>query len=378
MIGMTIGGVAVIPAESSIQIQTAVEQRSTCNAVVIDTSGLSHFRKGQRIVITDTLTSITLFAGFIDNSTETSLFPNPGILSALQCVDKNALADKLQFTTTDFTSTYAGDAAIDVLNQYLIGEGVSANYAQRKDATQANFAAGTLSGLTAAANIGVGDLELSPAGTQVTKTEATTTDWNANLSSSNLDATGNQLQIASVATLQLTGTCGNNFGNAFAYQKIWGGNYTIAVGDTLKYSVWISSTSPQIMAGVDGVCTDATTIRDHGHLDQNGMNAHPNTELSGLANDQWYSRTIDMVGMNGKVLSYITVAFEGDNGGSYTAFFRDIKIMNGGTTKVTVYQGLGPHATITQPSTNKKISSNGYSHVILTPLLDRKSTRLNS
>jgi hypothetical protein len=231
-------------------------------------------------------------------------------------------------------------------------------------------------------NPGDGDLELAPAGLAVAKSESTTSDWNTNLSMTGLDATGNMLQLASHATLAFEGVNGGNygssFGNAFAYQQIWNGSYTIVAGDVLQYSVWISSSSPQIMAGVDVIFSDGSTLRDSGAVDQNGINAHPNADLVGFANDQWYTRTIWLGSRVGKTTQLATLGFEGDNAGQYTAYFRDITIVNGSTTKATLYQGATPHAAIIQPQSNVKIAANGYSNVTVIPVIGYESSGTRS
>jgi len=373
-VSVTVAGAAVQVLQGSLAINDTLDQRSTCTFAVYDAAGTSTYVYGSQVVVSDSVLG-TLFAGYLFDATKTAMPPNSAVVSVIQCMDQHYLADKRVYSARkEKVGLYSGDIATSLLGDYLNAEGVTAKYAHRNDTSQSDFAAGTLTNTVATSNFNNGTLELSPAGTTVTKTEASTADFNTNFSISNLDTSNNTLKLASVSALQMTGSCGNNFGNAFIYQTIWSGSYAIVSGDTLTYSVWINSSSPQVMAGADGVCTDGSTIRDFssGNLaDQNGLKAHPNADLSGFANDQWYSRQIDLTAMAGKTLSFSTIAFEGDSGGA--AYFRDILIKNGVTTKLVIYQGTGPSASIVQPNKNSLVRSNGYSQVVIKPIIAYES-----
>src|SRR5258708_6908654 len=198
----------------------------------------------------------------------------------------------------------------------------------RSDTTAADFNAGTLTGVVGASNVDDGDLELVPAGTNVTNTDRTSADFAAG-TLSNVDARNNQLNLHAYNVIKMTGTCAIGGNNAFVYWKIWAGSQAITAGQTIQYDVWVSSTSPLIMAAVDVVCTDGSSMRSASpaFADQDGINAHPGTDLTGFANDQWYHRVIDISGLAGKTISFVDISFEGDTVGNYQAYFRNIQLV---------------------------------------------------
>ncbi len=373
----TIGGASVDILEQTWQLSDKVDEQSRCSFTVLDPTGNASFSKGQPVVLTDSVQGV-LYKGYVNKPKAVKMPPNAHRMWSIDCIDNVYLAMK-RTSNKAYINQYAGTIVADQINSILSQEGITGAYAIDFDSTTAEWGDGTLTNVVPTSNVDDGDLELALAGTPVTQVVSTTTNWNTNLSLSNLDTTGNQLQLASVSVLRMTGNCGNNFGNAVVHQKIWSGSYTIVTGDQLTYAVWIDSDSPQIMSGIDGTCSDGTTIRDTTSIvDQNGLRAHPNTDLSSFANDQWYSRTIDISTLHGKTLSFVNAEFEGDNGGAYTSYFRDILITNGGSTSLTIYQGTGPHASIVAPAQNSTVKSNGYSNIVLTPVIayEQSGTRI--
>ncbi len=363
----TVGGSSVNIVESSFQMSPAVGQRSTCQFSIKDDTGLNHYTNNQPVTVTDSVFGLQ-FAGFIDQPDEDKLIPNPTIITAATVKDNHYLADK-QLVTRDWQNMQAGDVATEMLSLYLAGEGVTAGYAFRRTTTQTDWNTGTLTGVSSTGNVGDGDLELSPAGTNVTNTDNTTALFAAG-TLANVDARNNQLNLKAYNVIKLNGTCAISGNNAFLYWKIWSGSQAIASGQTFQYDVWISSTSAMQLAAVDFVCTDGTTMRDFGGqsiVDQYGIKAHPGTDLSGFATDQWYHRTIDVTALAGKTISFVSISFEGDNVGNYQAYFRNIKYVDVGgvTTLVTFYDSTtNPYnpqsATL---NANVQVSNNGYSNV---------------
>lgn len=358
MITISIGGTNYSVIENSIQIQTAINQRSTASFNIYDATGTVFFTKGQQVTISET-TLGTLFSGIIDSAQQTRLSPSNSIISSISCVDNNYFADKRIFASDDYTNMYAGDIACDMLSNYMATEGITQSYAIQNHHTQSQLATGTLSGTTSTTNVGDGDLELSSAGSTVQHIENTNSTLGAGTLTS-LVTSNNTLFLNSRQALAINADCTGGFSNSYIYWVIWEGSYTIASGDSLIYTMWINGASPQIMAGVDGVCTDGTTIRDSNLSDQIGFGAHPNTILKGFADNQWYSRTIDISALSGKTLSSSTVSFEGDSAGHYAAYFYTIKIMNGSTTKLTIYSNNG------NISENETAQVNGYYNFMLT------------
>lgn len=345
----TIGNVAVNIIEATLQCDDTSDGRSVATFVVKDLTGTQHYQPGQPVVITDTTNNYS-FTGVVNDSQETPLPPNAAILSNVSCVDGHYYGDKRYWAGPEWTNRNAGDIAIDLLQNVLAAEGIVSSYAVDRDQTLADWSKGTQNGTQATANNN-GDLELAPGGAGVTFQQITQSDFNAGFTGGGLvsPASGG-LMFASTQAIKLQASVTMaGAGNAYTYVKIWAAGYTITSGDVFSYDIWISDTCPQQFAGVDFVCSDGTTLRDNQAVvgtDAQGVGPHPNNDLSGLATDTWYGRgfAIGQGSFVGKTISYVTVAFEGDNVGAYTAYFRNIFIKNGGTTKVTVF---GPTATAT-------------------------------
>lgn len=343
---VTIATNPVTLQEGSLELDLQINSRSTCKFNVVDSTGVLHILNGQQLTVTDSILGL-LFAGFIDTSEEDNQSPSSTNIIQVTAKDNHYLADK-RLALADYTNMLAGDIVTDLLATVLSAEGVTSGYAYRSDRTQTAFAQGTLSGTTAQDNITPGDLELSLAGTSVSHTDQTATDFGQGFLSPNVAVSGNALALNSHQGIKITATCvGNQGNNSYKYWKIWTGSYTIQSGDSLNYYVWVNATSPQIMSAVDGTFTNGKTMRDFTYssspikyiVDQNHFRSHPNTDLKGWADNQWYYRTIDLTPLAGLTLNTMTVVFEGDSQGNYTTYFHDILIQNGGSTSLTVYSG---------------------------------------
>ncbi len=361
-ISATIAGQAVVIRDDNrFELDDAISSISTFLCTVEDLSGTQHFKRGMQITIADSARG-TFYTGFVMTSIETAFLPQTYLESQIACVDNHYLVDKRTYTGPEYVNQYAGAILADMLS-YLSSEGITAQYASLRETTQAQLALGTISNVVAATTQGDGDLELAAAGTAVAQTENLSTG-----TLTNMQNVGSALQLQSGPALKLTGASSQGVvgsggtTNNYAYLEIWSGAVTIGSGDYLQYDVWISSTSPQITSAVDGLCSDGSSLRDvttpTSMNDQNGLWMHPKTDLSGYANDQWYTRTIVLSNVSGKTLSKVTVAMEGDTSGAYTSYFRNVKLYSsGGTLKQTFYAGgFGTiNATV--------LSNNGYANV---------------
>ncbi len=367
-IALAVGGVSYSLKYGSLRIEDSINMRSLCDFTIEDAPGTARLTHGMPVTVTDSINGL-LFAGFVDQPDEHNLYPNAHNEIAVTCMDMHYLADKRR-PTSDYTSMAAGDIVTDMLSKYLAAEGVTAGYALRRDSTNTDFAAGTLTGTTATLHVGDGDLELSAIGTDVTHTDTTTTDFAAGTLTS-VDAQSNQLNLHASNAIKFVATNAIGAGNDYHYQRVYNGSgsQTIASFDQLTYDVWISSTSPQFMAAVDIVCSDGTTLRDVGSggaVDQFNIPAHPKSDLNGFANDQWYSRVIDVSLLNGKTIQFVSIGFEGDAAGTYTAYFKNIRQNDStGTLKNMFYDGAAnpynPGAVSINPNT--QVSNAGYTSV---------------
>jgi hypothetical protein len=181
-------------------------------------------------------------------------------------------------------------------------------------------------------NFNDGDLELTLAGSPVTKTETTTSDFNAG-TLTNVVGVNNTLTLAPTNTIKFVSQCNGSSGSR-VFQQIWTGSYTIVSGDKLSYSMWIADSSPVIQAYVHLHCSNGNNTG--GLTDAFSWNEE-NQDLSGYAKNQWYARTVDLTPIAGGVITNAFVCFDGGSQGTYTAYFHDIKVVNGVTNKLTIF-----------------------------------------
>lgn len=380
---VTVASTGVAIANNTWKLSDKIDQVSSLNFTIVDSTGANTYSKGQPVVASDSVYG-TLFTGYLNKPKANNLYPNTTRKWACDCTDQTWLAAKRQSTSV-YNQQQAAVILCDQLQHILAVENLTGQYALDYNHFETDWAAGgaTLSNVVATTNngdgnVGDGDLELALAGSIATHTDNSTANFTASgTSETNINTANNQLQLLPYATLGYSGTANSGYGaNLYAYQKIWSGSYTIASGDALVYSVWINSSSPQIKAGIDGVCSDGTAFRNSALTDQNGIPSHPGTDLSGFANDQWYTRTIPIGSLAGKSLSFVDVGFEGDSQGQYQAYFHDIAIWNSGVLTQSIYVTPGSYGTPAPvfPQLNASVSDYGYGNVTLTPVVGYAQT----
>src|SRR5258708_2575124 len=368
-LSVAIAGTPVQVIESSFQESDAISSVSTLLFKVKDDSGSNHYTKGQPVSITDSVNGLQ-YTGFVSAAIEDRVSPNTLIITDIGVRDNHYLAEKRTYDGPEAQNIYAGVMFCQLLNT-LSAEGITAKYAFRRDTTATDFTAGTLTGVVGTSNVDDGDLELVPAGTNVTQTDNTTAQFAASSGGAGADARNNQLNLHAYNVIKFNGTCAISGNNAFCYWKIWSGSYTIAGagGNLLQYDVWISSSSAMQLAAVDFVCTDGTTLRDFNSqslVDQFGIKAHPGTDLSGFATDTWYHRTIDVNALAGKTISFVSISFEGDNVGNYQAYFRNVRLSNNANSLLVTFYDSAAHPYDPQNAVlnaNAQVSNQGYSNV---------------
>lgn len=353
----TIGGVSVTVLEGSYKFDDTVDLRDTLEFVVHDPSGAVIYQVGQPVELTDSINGFT-FSGFVNDAKETNITPNPDNLFDVTCSDNTGLAAR-RYSYKDYANQFAGDIAVDLLQNYLAQDGVTAAYAIRRDTNQAQFAQGTLSGTVGADTIDDGDLELAPAGTDVTIVENTTSAFSTG-TFSHANAQNNTLVPTPAQAIKLTGTMNvAGLSNTVATYKIWSGSYTLGSVDELEYYVWIDPSSPEIKASIDLFFTDGTSLsslQTNGNADENGLLPGPTTDLSGYADGNWYYRLLGVGGsLAGKVISYVAVVLGGSKTGTYTAYFKFADITNG--VNVTFFSGT--------LQTAQQLQTVGYTNVAL-------------
>ena len=135
-------------------------------------------------------------------------------------------------------------------------------------------------------------------------------------------------------------------------------DYQFQAGDYLEYEVFWSPEGPQIQRiGVDMI-TDQGALRGSGAVDQNGLSAHPSTDLRPYAEGKWYHRVIEIpAGLIGGRLAAHLLACEFEETGGQTDLdfkstvrgaIRNIEVTDGaGTQRFSVWQGSDPLPTLT-------------------------------
>jgi hypothetical protein len=128
------------------------------------------------------------------------------------------------------------------------------------------------------------------------------------------------------ASLMFSGN-DNNATSSFCYFKVFDVN--IPITSTTKLTYWFY---PQMElargVAVDFVCTDGTTLRDSGAVDQNGILMHPGNSRGTI--NTW-NQVICNVGqkLNGKTIDRILVGYDyGPSTGQFRGFIDDIQINN--------------------------------------------------
>ncbi len=360
-LSLTSAGIPLAVLTDSITYEEKIDDPATASFTVPDSVAYS-LSQYQVVQITDTVTSTLLFAGYIDNVADTALIGNLGIrMRVVTCKDNRWDADKITWTGPEFAGWMAGDVAAELHRVALAAESVTAQYALRHDMDIASWSAGTLTNTTGAS----GALTLSPAGTDFTKTEAVTADF-ATGTLTNTVAASNALKLTSYLAIKYTGSVGANLDNndLYSYTKVWAGTaYTLVALDEIYVDTWIDSRSPEIKASIELLFSDGTWSHDAttNYQDQETIKLEPNVDLKGWADDQWYSRKVIVPAAEaGKSVVAIYIAFQGEKGGDYTAYFKNIKITNsgGGTLRRSVFSGAD-----TTMAANVRGSTAGYYNV---------------
>lgn len=363
---ITINSVGVSVHEpSQVVINDRTSMRSTAQFTVVDTSGTLDIVQNQVVVITDSVRG-DLFEGYVDTIARRRLMSSTAVLYDVTCKDKHYLADKRIYVGAEKTGRLSGDVVAELWKDYLEVEGVTAETVIDHDYDDTTFGAGTNTNVSVVKS----GIELTPAGTSYAVTE---TDYSTGTLSATQSVESNtHLQLLpspnyGTNALKLVGSCQADVSlftittNAFVYVQFWNnGGVSTASGDYLEYEIWISSTSPEIVGGMDLMCTDGTNFRDRGGCDQFQIPQHPNQDLSGFANDRWYYRKIPIGSdFTGKTISYATIVLEGDTPGDYTIYVRNPKFKaSGGSTKATFYSYGAPDANVI-------VSNTGYHDVTL-------------
>jgi GH24 family phage-related lysozyme (muramidase) len=128
--------------------------------------------------------------------------------------------------------------------------------------------------------------------------------------------------------------------NSFCYVDLTSvSDYTIQEGDVLEYDIYWETPSARI--SVDFTTSDNVNLRDRRLIDQNGVGVHTGTLYDDYALNKWYHRKIVLPEvLFGKTIDRYDIACESDEGGTKTAYLRNIVITDGnGNIRKVIYMG---------------------------------------
>lgn len=348
----------------SLSRPDTIDQATICTITVIDTAGTAFYKRGQPIVITDSILG-TIFTGYIHNPVMTLLYPNLAKSWTMDCVQRGDYLSAKRTSNKIYNNQYAGTVVVDQVQRYGASEGLLANAALGWDELQTDWAGGTLSGTVAATNVstgnpGAGDLELSLAGVQDVINVATATDFNAGVYTGTALVNG-VVQPVSTPAIKMVANCTlNNAGNLYTYVKIYNGPFVLGTGYYFVYDVWIDPASPEAKLGFDILFSDGTTLRDSSQYnDAQNIPPHPQNDLAGLATGQWYTRRFWLTNYSGKTISNVLLVCEGDKVGVYTGWFKNVRITDASSVlKLTIFS--------TTLLTKQQMQTSGYASTTLT------------
>lgn len=403
-----VSNTAIPVLDQTLQLADALDNRSILSVTGKDTAGTLSFVRGQPLQLSDSTNGL-LYTGYVNSDKLTKVGPpTPELQHAMTFMDNHYLADK-SVNTKNYLNWNAGHIVCDFIQQSLSAEGVWGEFAMESDSSPATFGAGTLtnavattttSPFTYAPNTTIppittntGDLEIASAGSTVTITEQTTSDFSSG-TLTNMVTASNSLSPTTQSALKVTAgfpvagetsipasatystswtATAESIANS-TYAQIWSGSQTIGSNDTLNYDLWIASTSPAFLAGIDFVCSDGTrlsaqvgTVESNlsvGLSDQNNLSVDVLTDLSNYAKDTWYTRTIALSGLSGKSITTVSLFIAGSSAGVYTVYVKNCYL---GSASGSPFFGT----SATAPQTNPPVVTTlgGYSPSTVTAMV---------
>lgn len=317
---LTIGGTQVTFIEDTLDITQSLDERQRLQTDVIDYTGSLHFVKGEQVVLTDPVLGV-MFNGYLNSDQEFDIYPTGAIRHTIDCIDQHYLADKRTYTHTYDSPQVAGKLVVDQLSSVLVPEGIAQNFAQHTDSTTTDFAQGILNSTVSTNNVDDGNLELAPAGSDVSFSESTTADFSSG-TLSNVVASGNTLTPSTQNALKFSVLLpASDPTSSVIRATIWTGSITLGASDTLNFDVWIADSSPDKMGTAYLLFSDLT--RSVGVYDQNGLLVDANTDLSAYAVNRWYTRQISLSSFSGKTIIGVLVSSGGSSVGAYTWYIKN-------------------------------------------------------
>lgn len=119
---VTVAGTTYDFLAFSLSIDTAVEERSTCDLVIPDDATNLTFAQGDEVTVDDGADRI--FGGYVDSAELESPPPHSWRRWRLSCIDRHYLADR-RIAAKAYEDTSAGAIVTDLHTRYLSDEGVT-------------------------------------------------------------------------------------------------------------------------------------------------------------------------------------------------------------------------------------------------------------
>lgn len=347
-IGAGASQVTVYTVAGSFSPSAPLGQAATCSFDIIDAAGQYEFKKGMPVTVVNAVDpSILCFEGFVDVAKMAPYGYSPGRKHSISCVDNTYLAQK-RIIGAAYSNLLAGDIASDIVDSILFEEGVVGQHATDRSTNQADFNKGTLTNWIAFPDSDDGHAEIAR-GYSIYRSENTLADWqngtlNSLVASVDANTQAASIAMATEAAIQFVYTASST-GTSYLYQYFNGDfTYPIVSGDKLVYDLWVDPSSPLPSFGIDGIYNSgASNLRiNTSLLDQNKVRLHPDglgeSPITTYAVGKWYHRIIDLSALAGQVITNFLLGCDGDIAGTYTAYFKNIYILDGsGNIKVTIF-----------------------------------------
>ena len=157
-----------------------------------------------------------------------------------------------------------------------------------------------------------------------------TVNASANFTNPGLVVRNGEKAHSGTSSLLYSGTA-NGSASTYCYFKTLQLNITIGANTVLEYWVYPEQDNARYIA-IDFHCTDGTSLRDAGALDQNGKGLHPAAGHGGAIPLNAWSMIKSTIGskLAGKTVDMITIGFDrGGATGAVSGYLDDIKITDG-------------------------------------------------
>jgi hypothetical protein len=152
-------------------------------------------------------------------------------------------------------------------------------------------------------------------------------------------------------------------GASASYRQFNGTSHAIASGDALEYDIFIDPSSPEAKSGITFEYGGGHTRFDGSVVnDQNGLSNDPSTDLSAVAQGQFYHRVFDLTSLAGQTVNSWASALDGDTAGLYKTSFANVRITNAGVTQLTLFDGSNP---LTAEAAAWAYGTNNYTGVLV-------------